>query len=153
MKTITNTKTITTEKGTVINMTTTSKRGFEVVKEISFCDGDNVEISKGREINETKTVLLINGNEYEGYFSTHFAPVILKGFYGLFSSSKQSVGLSEDKYNELNNVVESTKKEAEMDIDWKMYQERKQQAQKEENEYEANYKAVEKMMTLNGNTY
>ena len=153
MKTTTNTTTITTEKGTVVKMTTTAIRGFEMVKETSFCDGNNVEIEKGKETNENITVLTINGKDYKGYFTTNMPADVLKGCFGCFLAGRQPIGLSKSKYNELIDLVNLTKKEAETDETWIALQAKKAQSLKEEEEYYKNRKAVENAMTLNGKTY
>ncbi len=153
MKTTTNTTTITTEKGTVVKMITIAIRGFKMVKEISFCDGDNVEIEKGKETNENTTILTINGKDYKGYFTTNMPADVLKGCFGCFLAGNQPIGLSKVKYNELVDLVNSTKKEAETDETWIALQAREAQARKEEEEYYKHVKAVENMMTLNGKTY
>jgi len=150
MKTITKQTTITTERGTVVNMTTTASRGFEMVKRISYCDGDNVEIVKGEVTNDNTTILTINGKDYNGYFSVLNARMSSeKGCYAIFGN----VGLSERSYNLLMAVVNEAKLEAETDQSWIEYKERKAKAEKEEGEYYANKKAVENAMTLNGRTY
>jgi hypothetical protein len=48
MKTTTKTTTVTTSRGTVIPVTATSIRGFEMVNKTYFCDGNNVTITVGR---------------------------------------------------------------------------------------------------------
>ena len=113
MKTTTNTTTITTERGTVVKMTTTSTRSFDMVKEVNFCDGDNVEIEKGKETNTDTTILTVNGKDYKGYFTTKMTSDVLKGCFGVFLAGSQPIGLSQAKYTELVDLVNATKKEAE----------------------------------------
>jgi hypothetical protein len=146
MKTTTNTTTITTERCTVVKMTTTSIRSFDLVKEISFCDGDNVEIEIGKETIEDTTVLTINGKDYKGYFTTKMTANELKGCYGVFLAGRQPIGLSQVKYNELIDLVNATKKEAETDESWMKFKARELKAIKEEIEYDNHVKAVEEMM-------
>jgi hypothetical protein len=151
MKTSTNTTTIITERGTEVKMTTTSKRGFEMVKEVSFCDGDNVEIEKGKETNENVTILTINGKDYKGY--ARILPSQIqkeKGCYAIFSDR---VGLSQRTYDILSDLVLATSVDAETDQSWIDYSDCKAKAEKEEIEYYKNYKRVENAMTLNGKTY
>jgi hypothetical protein len=153
MKTMSNTTTITTEKGTVVKMVVTAIRGYEKVKEIAFCDGDNIEIETGKDTNENNITLTINGKDYIGYFTTKMPASVLKGCFGVFLAGNQPIGLSQVKYNELINIVNLTKKEAETDETWMVYQTKKTQLLKEEIEYDNHVKAVENMMTLNGHTY
>jgi len=148
MKTITNTITITTERGTVVDMTVTALRGYEIVKEVSFCDGHNVEIEKGKEVDETTIVLVINGKDYEGYFTTNMTANELKGCYGVFLAGSQPVGLSQVKYNELTDVVNATKKEAETDETWIDYKIKEAENIKMNQYYDAHVAEVEKMMSM-----
>ena len=46
MKTITNKATITTERGTIVNMTVVTTRGFQIVDEELFNDGQNSIVKK-----------------------------------------------------------------------------------------------------------
>jgi hypothetical protein len=153
MKTATTTVTVTTERGTVVKMTTSVTRGFDMVDENLFNDGWNSIVKKAKVTEKTETTLTINGKDYKGYFTTNMPSDVLKGCFGCFLAGSQPIGLSQVKYNELIAVVESTKNEAETDQGWIDYAERKALAEKEEIEYHKNKKAVGNMMTLNGHTY
>ena len=153
MKAITKQATITTEKGTVVNMTATVTRGFEMVNEELFNDGWNSTVKKAQITEKTDVVLNINGKDYKGYFTTSMPSDVLKGCFGCFLAGTQPIGLSQVKYNDLTSVVAEATKEAETDQSWIDYSERKAISEKEESEYYTNYKRVENAMTLNGGTY
>lgn len=141
------THTAITERGTVINMTVTCERDYIQVNETSFCDGDNVEITRGKEIKTNKIVLTINGKEYEGYFgSEQFSESIKKGCYGVFLAGNQPIGLSEAKYKELTAIVDEAKKEAETDANWMAYKAKCAENIKCQKEYDQHVKNVNKMM-------
>lgn len=147
MKTITKKATITTERGTVVNMTVTVTRGFEMVNEELFNDGWNSTVKKAQVTEKTEVVLNINGKDYKGFFTTSMPADVLKGCFGCFLAGTQPIGLSQVKYNELTSVVAEAKNEAETDQSWIDYCERKSTAEKGEIEYYANYKRVENAMT------
>jgi hypothetical protein len=151
MKVITRTTTVTTEKGTVVNMTVTATRGYELVDYTTSLDGWVCEGKKMEVINKTKINIAFNDQKIEGQFSilpTHVQKE--KGIYGVFASK---IGLSETKYNELKSVVNAAIAEAETDENWMKYQTKKAQSQKEEEEYQANVKMIDNAMTLNGRSY
>jgi len=151
MKTITKTATITTEKGTVVNMKVTASRGFEMVNEELFNDGWNSTVKKGQVTEKTEIILTINKVDYKGQLDILPAKLQLdKGCYATFAGK---IGLSKTKYDELNSIVIAAEKEAESDQSWIDYMERKAKAEKEEAEYYRNYRKVENAMTLNGHTY
>jgi len=150
MKTITKKATITTERGTVVNMTVVATRGFEIVDEELFNDGQNSIVKKGQVIKKTEVTLTIDGKDYEGSFIILPAKMQAENdCYGTFANN----GFSQVKYNELTAIVAEAKKEAETDQSWIDYSERKAKAEKKETEYRENYKKIENMMTLNGRTW
>lgn len=153
MKNITKSATITTERGTVVNMTVNAIRGFAVVEEEVYNDGWNSTVKSNQVTEKTEIVLVINGKNYKGSFTTNMPASVLKGCYGVFLAGNQPIGLSKEKYNELTAIVSEARKEAETDQSWIDYSERKAKAEKEEREYYAHAKAVDNMMTLNGRTY
>lgn len=158
MKTITKQTTVTTERGTVLNMTVTAKRGWEKTKEVSYCDGDNVEVESMKKVKETIVSFEISGVQYNGQFGAtgNFVPVDLKkqGVYALFSTSKGGqIAMSERVYNELNAVIESAIKESETDENWLKYQKQIEESLKQNREYEQAQIEIDNMMTLNGKTY
>jgi len=148
MKTIVKQTTATTEKGTVLNLTVTVKRGWEKVIEHQYNDGWESDIEKMKEIKETTTLIEANGQKFIGMF----VPADYKK-QGVFAIFANKIGLSEKVYNELNTVCEEAKKEAETDENWIALQVKKEQSRKEEDEYYRHHNAVENMMTLNGKTY
>lgn len=153
MTTITKTTAATTEKGTVLNLTVTAKRGWEKVTEHLYNDGWESDIEKMKETNETTVVIEAKGVEYAGCFITGmFVPAEYKR-QGVFAIFANKLGLSEKVYNELNSVCEEAKREAETDENWIALQAKKAQSIKEEEEYNRHYNAVNNMMTLNGKTY
>ena len=147
MKTSTRTAAITTERGTVVNMTVTATRGFEIVNEVSFCDGDNINITRGQKTEKTETVLAINGKNYAGYFTTNMQKSDLKGCFGCFLAGNQPIGLSEAKYNELIAVVAEARKEAETDQSWIDYSERKAKADQASRQYDRHVAEMKKAMS------
>ena len=150
MKTITKKATITTERGTIVNMTVVATRGFEIVDEELFNDGQKSIVKKDQVINKTEVTLTINGKDYEDSFI--ILPTKMQAendCYGTFANN----GFSQVKYNELTAIVAEAKKEAETDQSWIDYSERKAKAEKKETEYRENYKKIENMMTLNGRTW
>lgn len=153
MKTTTKTTQVTTERGTVINMTTTVTRGFEMVEEELFNDGWNSTVKKAQVTEKTETVLNINGKNYKGFFTTGMPADVLKGCFGCFLAGSQPIGLSQIKYNELTALEAEAKKEAETDQSWIDYRVRKAVSEKEEAEYYKNYNRVSNAMTLNGHSY
>ena len=143
MKTTVKQTTATTEKGTVINMTVTAIRGFEMVDVELFNDGDNSIVKQGKETNKTTVVLTINGKNYEGTLSV--MPVQMqkeRGCYAIFGN----IGLSEKVYNELNSVVLEAKKEAEEDATWLELQAKKEANYKMNAEYDAHVKMMNNAM-------
>lgn len=153
MKTTVKTASATTEKGTVLNLTVTAKRGWEEVAEHLYNDGDESDVKVMKEINETTIVLEANGQEFTGSFTTGmFVPdeYKSKGVYAIFA---EKIGLSERVYNELNAAREEAIAEAETDENWIAYQAKKAQAMKDGEEYERHCKDIENAMTLNGRTY
>lgn len=153
MKTIVKQTTATTEKGTVLSLTITAKRGWEKVTEHLYNDGWESDIEKMKEINETVIVIEAKGVEYTGCFSTGILVPMEYKKQGVFAIFANKLGLSEEVYNELNSVCEEAKREAETDENWIALQAKKAQSIKEEEEYNRHYNAVENMMTLNGKTY
>ena len=150
MKTITKKATITTERGTMVNMTVIATRGFQIVDEELFNDGQNSIVKKGRVTEKTEVTLTVNGKDYQGSFIILPAQMQAeKGCYGTFAN----IALSRIKYNELTAIVAEAKKQAETDQSWINYSERKAKAEKKETEYRENYKKIENMMTLNGRTW
>lgn len=147
MKAITKKATITTERGTVVNMTATVTRGFEMVNEEVFNDGWNSTVKKAQVTEKTEVVLNINGKDYKGFFTNSMSADVLKGCFGCFLAGTQPIGLSQVKYNELTSVVAAAKNEAETDQSWINYCERKATAEKAEIEYYAHKKRVEKAMS------
>ena len=150
MKTITKKATITTERGTMVNMTVTATRGFQIVDEELFNDGQNSIVKKGQITKKTEVTLTVSGKDYEGSFIILPAQMQTeKGCYGTFAN----IALSKIKYDELTAIVDEAKKEAETDQSWIDYSIRKAKADKNENEYYENRKKIENMMTLNGRTW
>lgn len=150
MKTSTKQTTITTERGTVVNMTATVTRGFEMIDEELYNDGYNLTVKKAKVTQKTEVILTVNGKEYKGSFDILPAKMQAeKGCYATFGN----IGLSKTSYEKLTSVVAEAKKEAETDQSWIDYMERKAIAEKQEEEYYANYNRVENAMTLNGRTY
>jgi len=153
MKTITKTATVTTERGTVVNMTTTTTRGFEMVNEELFNDGYNSTVKKAQVTEKTETILTIKGVEYNGYFSVLSAREQKeKGVYCIFYA-KQNCGFSQVVYDILNTAIAGAKAEAETDQSWIDYRVRLAVAEAEEIEYYKNYNKVSNAMTLNGHSY
>ncbi len=144
MKTITKTTTVTTENGTVLNMTVVAVRGYEEVTQPVWVD-ETVERTSRQEINETTTIILVSGQKYEGSFST-FVPDAYKskGVYAIFAGK---IGLSERVYNELNAAREEAIAEAETDENWIVFQTLRAQSLKAEEDYQRQHRAVEKMMS------
>ncbi len=145
MKTVTKTTTVTTEKGTVLNMTVTAKRGWEEATEHLYNDGNESDVKVMKEINETTTIIMVSGQKYEGSFST-FVPEKYKkqGVYALFASK---IGLSKNVYDSLIAVVNDAIKEAETDENWTEFQTLRAQSLKAEEEYYRHHRAVENMMS------
>jgi len=144
MKTITKTTTVTTERGTILNMTVIAKRGWEEATEPVWVD-ESVSFTSKKEVNETTIVLEANGQEFTGSFST-FVPDKYKkqGVYALFANK---IGLSKNVYDSLIAVVNDAIKEAETDENWIEYQALKAQSLKAEEEYQRHHRAVENMMS------
>lgn len=144
MKAITKTTTVTTEKGTVLNMTVIAKRGWEEATEPVWVD-ESINRTSKKEINNTTITIMVSGQKYEGSFST-FVPneYKSKGVYAIFAGK---IGLSERVYNELNTAREEAIAEAETDENWIEYQALKAQSLKAEEEYQRHHRAVENMMT------
>jgi len=153
MKNITKSATITTERGTVVNMTVNASRGFAIVEEEVYNDGWNSTVKSNQVTEKTEIVLVINGKSYKGSFTTDMPASVLKGCYGVFLAGSQPIGLSKEKYNDLTAVVAEARKEAETDQSWIDYRAKVAQSEKEAREYDAHVKAVNNMMTLNGRTY
>jgi hypothetical protein len=144
MKTITKTTTVTTERGTILNMTVIAKRGWEEATEPVWVD-ETVERTSRQEISKTTISILVSGQNYEGSFST-FVPDKYKkqGVYALFASK---IGLSKKVYDSLIAVVNDAIKEAETDENWIEFQTLRAQSLKAEEEYQRHHRAVEKMMS------
>jgi hypothetical protein len=144
MKAITKTTTVTTEKGTVLNMTVVAERGYEETTQPVWVD-ESVESTSKKEINNTTITIMVSGQKYEGSFST-FVPEKYKkqGVYALFASK---IGLSKNVYDSLIAVVNDAIKEAETDGNWKEFQTLRAQSLKAEEEYQRHHRAVEKMMS------
>jgi hypothetical protein len=144
MKEINKTTKVVTERGTVLNLTVTAKRGWEEATEPVWVD-ESINRTSKKEINETTIVLEANGQEFTGSFST-FVPDKYKkqGVYALFASK---IGVSRSVYDALIAVVNDAIKEAETDENWKEFQTLRAQSLKAEEEYQRHHRAVEKMMT------
>jgi hypothetical protein len=144
MKEINKTTKVVTERGTVLNLTVTAKRGWEEVNQPVWVD-ETVERTSRQEINETTTIIMVSGQKYEGSFST-FVPDKYKkqGVYALFASK---IGVSRSVYDALIAVVNDAIKEAETDENWIELQTLRAQSLKAEEEYQRHHRAVEKMMT------
>lgn len=144
MKEINKTTKVVTERGTVLNLTVTAKRGWEEATEPVWVD-ESVSFTSKKEVNETTIVLEANGQKYEGSFST-FVPEKYKkqGVYALFASK---IGLSRSVYDALIAVVNDAIKEAETDENWIEFQNLRAQSLKAEEEYQRHHRAVEKMMS------
>lgn len=153
MKTIARSVQATTEKGTLLTLNVTVTRGFENVKETSFADGWNVDVTKGKVTNTTECVISANGTNYTGHFTTKVPSSMLKGCYGLFITSKQPLGLSREVYNILNNCVIEAVAEAETDESYQAYLDRKKAHYAAEAEYDRQTRLIDNAMTLNGKTY
>ena len=153
MKTITKKTTVTTERGTVINFKVTETRGYEKRESVSYCDGDNVSVSKMEVIDKTIMVAEINGTSYCGDFWVGmFLPDVYKK-QGVFCVFAEKVGISETTYNKLKEVCDQAKQEAEADEDYQAYIAKRSAALAAEAQHEKDYKAIENAMTLNGRTY
>jgi hypothetical protein len=144
MKAITKTTTVTTEKGTVLNMTVVAERGYEETTQPVWVD-ESVESTSKKEINNTTITIMVSGQKYEGSFST-FVPEKYKkqGVYALFASK---IGLSKNVYDSLIAVVNDAIKEAETDENWTEFQTLRAQSLKAEEEYYRHHRAVENMMS------
>jgi hypothetical protein len=155
MKTIEKIAKATTQRGTVINITCTSERGFEMRKEVSFCDGDNVEINKGFETKKDNVNLIFADKNLNGHITTNRPSPTMPVFFGYFMANDNKTVLPLDKevYETIENCKKEAISEAETDESYTAQQLKKAIARKEEEEYYKNKKAVENMMTLNGKTY
>jgi hypothetical protein len=144
MKEINKTTKVVTERGTVLNLTVTAKRGWEEATEPVWVD-ESINRTSKKEINETTIVLEANGQEFTGSFST-FVPDKYKkqGVYALFASK---IGVSRSVYDALIAVVNDAIKEAETDENWKEFQTLRAQSLKAEEEYQRHHRAVENMMS------
>lgn len=144
MRTITRTTKVTTERGTVLNMTVVAKRGWEEVTQPVWVD-EYINRTSKKEINETTTIIMVSGQKYEGSFST-FVPDQYKrqGVYALFANK---IGLSKNVYDSLIAVVNDAIKEAETDENWIEYQALRAQSLKAEEEYQRHHRTVENMMS------
>ena len=144
MKAIVKTASATTERGSILSMTVVAKRGWEEATEPVWVD-ESVSFTSKKEENETTIVLEVNGQKYEGSFST-FVPEKYKkqGVYALFASK---IGLSRSVYDALIAVVNDAIKEAETDENWTEFQTLRAQSLKAEEEYQRHHRAVENMMS------
>lgn len=143
MKAITKTAEITTERGTLVKMTVTVTKGFEMVNEELFNDGWNSTVKTGKVTEKTETTLTVNGKDYKGCFDVLPARMQAeKGCYGTFAN----IGLSQVKYNELTTVVAEARKEAETDQSWIDYSERKAKADQASREYDKHVSEMKKAM-------
>ncbi len=155
MKTATKTTTVTTTRGSVISVTATSTRGFEMVNETSFCDGDNIEIKIGRKTNNDILTLEFPGMKLTGYLTTRKPSPTTPTFFGYFISDrdKKVLPLDADVYNAILASVIEAKKDAETDQTWIDQMSVEANQDKINREYDAHVKAVNNRMTLNGRTY
>jgi hypothetical protein len=173
MKTIKKQITVTTERGTEVNMTVTAVRGYEEITEKVWVD-EYVECKSKKEINETTIESVVNGVTYKGglytiipeKYKSQGVHAILADKIGVSKAVYESlnavgvhailadkIGVSKAVYESLNAVIASAKAEAETDADWIAYKEMKKRALEEEEAYYKHAKNVEDMMTLNGKTY
>lgn len=151
MKTIIRTSTVTTEKGTQLNLTVTASRGYEEVTEKVWID-EYVERTSKKEINETIISIKVNDQIYTDTFRVLRSDEAKKYNNQIYAAFGK-IGISETIYNQFCNIVAEAKAEAETDVNWIEFQIKKAQALKEEKEYYNHVKAVYNMMTLNGKSY
>ncbi len=150
MKTITATATATTEKGTILNLTITSIRGWEEVTEKVWVD-EYREVKNKKEIKKDEIIIEANGQKISGQFTTAISNEHKKqGLYAIFGGK---IGLSEKVYNELKSVCDAAIREAETDADWLQYKALEKAAIEAEIQRIKDMEKIENMMTLNGRTY
>ena len=146
MKKVTKNPEATTERGTLVKLEVISERGFEAKNSTVSADGQPVDILEKVETKKDKVTLTINGKVYNGYFTRKLTADQLKGCYGAFIAGTLPIGLSEEVYNKLNNVVIEAAKEAETDNSWMELQAKKQATLKMEMKYQADTDKINKIM-------
>ena len=148
MKTATKTATATTSRGTVINITATATRGFEMRDEVSFCDGDNVPVKVGHKTNDTDVTLEFAGKKLTGSISTRKPSPSTPDFFGYFlaDDNKTVMPFDEGVYNVMLNCKNGAVKEAETDGSWIAQMAKEAENIKMNIEYDAHVEAVENMM-------
>jgi len=154
MKTSESKNTVTTKRGSIIEITATSTRGYDVVEEVSYCDGDNVTVIRGKETKINSLVIVINGQlTLNGYITT-VAPANAPESYGYFiSNNNKLIPIDQDVYDVMHNCKIAAAVAAETDTSWSEMRTRQIEQNQIDIEYENHVKGVENMMTLNGKTY
>jgi len=150
MKTVVKQISVTTEKGNVLDIVITVKRGYEKAKKEIWVDEPST-IEKMEAIEETIVETRVNGNTFIGGVFP-FVPEEYKkaGYYGTLASK---ILITKNVYHQIEKAIYEAETEAETDEDYKKYVEIMNKAAKNEEEYQQHVKNIENMMTLNGRTY
>ena len=108
-------------------MAVIAARGFQIVDEGLFNDGQNSVVKKGRVTEKTEVALTVKGKDYKGSFIILPAKMQVENDYcGTFAN----IALSQIRYNELTAIAAEAKKETETDQSWIDYSERAAKAEK-----------------------
>lgn len=150
MTTIEKTAAVTTERGTVINLTVTATRGYDEAVEKVWAD-QYVNVKAKKVANDTSITATVNGKSYKGWLST-LVPASLRE-QGVHALLCNTFGISKQVHDAIKEIVDAAISEAESDAGWIEYKAEEEQAMNDEMEYYRHKKAVENMMTLNGRTY
>lgn len=155
MKTSESKNSVTTKRGSVIEITATSTRHYEMIDEVSYCDGDNVTISRGKETKCDKLVIVISNDLTLSGHITRIAPIVnCPKSYGYFvSDNNKLMPIDEDVYNVMMGCVNAARVEAEKDTEWSAMRRRQIEAEEVNARYHDHVNNVDRMMTLNGRTY
>lgn len=143
--------TIITESGTELQVKVIAERDYRSENYTTSLDGDVCEGTRMMPVENTKVLITVNGQTYNGIAA--ILPMHLQAKYGAYAVFASKIGLSQTKYNELETVIREACEEAEKDENWIKYQEMKISSEKAEAEYQAHVKKINNMMTLNGKSY
>ena len=155
MKTATRKATVTTARGTEINITVTATRGAETKEENVYCDGYNVTVKKEVVTEKTNITLSFTGQTLSGCLTRKRPSPKTPVFYGYFlgDDDKTVMPFDENVYATIENCKNEAETEAETDGSYTEYAIRQEATLREDQEYDEHVKRVENMMTLNGRTY
>jgi hypothetical protein len=119
-----------------------------MIKETSYCDGDNVEIMSPKKTNETTITLEFAGSKLTGEITRRRPSPTTPMFYGYFLSGHKVMPFDQSVYTAIEACQNAAIAEAETDESWIARMAAEQNADNEAKAYDKHVAMMAKAMSM-----